>query len=588
MNNRHIQLVLIQPPLPANERHKKVLPLGLGYLASYLRKNIPDASVAILDAQVRNLNLEETLEEASAMGSPGTFWGITYWTTQAPFAAELSRRLKERFHECTIIHGGVHTTIYPEEALENADFAVLHEGEITMLELLRCLSAGGRLTEVNGIAFRENGEVVKTAPQPFIEDLDSLPFPAWDLMEMQRYDTPLHVVGGNRVPIVGSRGCPYNCVYCGSPFMWGRRARWRSPESVLDEMEEIIKRYGIPQFHFWDDNLMLNRPYVVGLCEGICRRGLEVRWTGLTRASHITANADLVPLLARAGCIGLEIGIESANPDTFREIRKQESLQDSLEVARLHKKNGMYPLFTYMAFNPGETISGYYRQARFIDKIHEGLPMPDYWVHHFPFSLYIGQMCTAHPGTQLFDDAPNLGECLAERWEDYHHHRINFVPNSLLEDVPVRNVRRPRDLDLSLALWALYDCFWPDFCASVPEKNQAQTLARFEEAVPRFWRLANGRRTLREIVERMAPQCSLSRKEALQFGAFICLIFGQLGIIMSRKEKDDVRPLTVVRREQIPPRFIKKYRNPFLSQLEKRLGPRLTGLIEAWLPREEA
>ncbi len=550
-----IRVILIQPPLPANERHKKVLPLGLGYLASVIRNSLPDISVVILDAQVRNLGLEETLSEASSLGGPDTIWGITYWTAQAPFARELSIRLKERFPHSTVVHGGVHTTIYPEEALESADYAVLHEGEITFAELVRCLSKKAPPSEIKGIAFKQNGTVVKTPAQPFIDDLDTIPFPAWDLLEMERYDTPLHVVGGPRVPIVGSRGCPYRCIYCGSPFMWGRKVRWRSPKSVLDEMEEIIHRYGISQFHFWDDNLLLNRTYVEGLCEGIRKRNMEVRWTGLTRASHITDNADLIPLLAKSGCIGLEIGIESANPNTFKEIEKQEDLQNILEAARLHKGNKMYPLFTYMAFNPGETISGYYRQARFIDKIHEGLPMPDFWVHHFPFSLYIGQMCTPHPGTKLFQEAPNLGAVLTESWSDYHHHQINFVPNSLLDDTPVKNVKQLRRQDIPLCLWALYDCFWPDFCASVPEEKQDQNLLRFEEAIRLFWQLADGKRTAREIAGCLVSDLSISPKEAMRFGVFICLILGQLGLIKSKSEKGDVKPITAVREDQIPLRF---------------------------------
>jgi anaerobic magnesium-protoporphyrin IX monomethyl ester cyclase len=555
MNTRPILLVLIQPPLPANERHKKVLPLGLGYLASVIRRGFPDASVAILDAQVRNLDLEETLKEASSLGGPDTIWGITYWTAQAPFAHELSLRLKDRFPDSIVIHGGVHTTIYPEESLKSADYAILHEGEISFIELVRCLLKKTAPSGVKGIAFKQDGKVVKTATQPFIENLDSIPFPAWDLLDMERYDTPLHVVGGHRVPIVGSRGCPYRCIYCGSPLMWGRKVRWRSPESVLDEMEEIIRRYGISQFHFWDDNLLLNRSYVEGLCEGIRKRNMKVRWTGLTRASHITNNADLVPLLAKSGCIGLEIGIESANPNTFKEIEKQEDLRNILEVARLHKGNNIYPLFTYMAFNPGETISGYYRQARFIDKIHEGLPLPDFWVHHFPFSLYIGQMCTPHPGTKLFQEAPNLGAVLAKEWSDYHHHQINFVPNSLLDDTPVKNMKQLRDQDIPLCLWALYDCFWPDFCASVPEKEQDRTLSKFDEAIRRFWQLADGKRTVREIAESLASDPSITSQEAMRFGAFICLIFGQLGLIKSNSEKGDVRPITAVREDQIPFRF---------------------------------
>src|SRR3989338_6475585 len=165
------------------------------------------------------------------------------------------------------------------------------------------------------------------------------------------------------MPVIGSRGCPYNCSYCVSPLIWLREVRWRSPENVIEELKEIIKKFQIPQFHFWDDNFLLNREYVIGLCEGILKENLKIKWIGLTRASHVQKNKDLIDLLAKAGCIGLEVGIESANPETFLQIHKEENLAVIEEIAKLQKDNGMYPLFTYMAFNPGETINGYYLQG---------------------------------------------------------------------------------------------------------------------------------------------------------------------------------------------------------------------------------
>ncbi|MCC6450842.1 MAG: cobalamin-dependent protein [Candidatus Aureabacteria bacterium] len=524
-------VVLVQPPLPANERHKRVLPLGLAYLAAFARQRIPGLRLRIVDGQACKLTVPQIAAQVRAE-DPGVV-GITYWTCQAPAAHALSRLLRETAPGAAIVHGGIHPTIYPSAALETADYCIMHEGEETFVELLRLLAGEGRgPAEIAGLAWRDGREPRLNPPRPYIADLDALPFPAWDLLPMDRYDSPLHVVGGRRLPIIGSRGCPYGCTYCGSPLMWGRRVRWRSPENVLAEMKAAIAALGLTQFHFWDDNLMLDRRHIERLCRLIIEEGLAVRWTGLTRASHIARNGDLMGLLARAGCIGLEVGIESANPETFSRIEKDEDLQVIREVARLHKAHGMSPLFTYMAFNPGETISGYYSQARFIDELVSGLP----WYEHFhpmPFPLYTGQFCTPHMGTKLHDEASTLGTVLAERPEEYHHHRINFVPKSLLDDRPARNLPALDLRQYRLCGTALYYSFWDDFNAAVPRERQRETLARYRDSVALFWRLANGDTTIREIGEAIRRRLGVERRQAVRFAAFTALVLGQTGVIVS-------------------------------------------------------
>ena len=524
-------LILVQPPLPANERHKRVLPLGLAYLAAFARARIPGLGVRIIDGQALRLSLDEivsrVLEERAGVV------GIGYWTCQAPAAHALSRALREKAPGAVIVHGGIHATVFPAAALETADYCVTHEGEETLVDLLRMLAGEGRgPAEIAGLAWKDSGAARINPPRSLIADLDALPFPAWDLLPMERYDSPLHVVGGRRLPIIGSRGCPYGCTYCGSPLMWGRRVRWRSPESVLAEIKSAIATLGLTQFHFWDDNLMLDRLHIERLCRLIVDEGLAVRWTGLTRASHIARNGDLLGLLKQAGCIGLEVGIESANPDTFSQIEKDEDLQVIREVARLHKAHGMSPLFTYMAFNPGETISGYYSQARFIDELISGVP----WYEHFhpmPFPLYTGQFCTPHVGTKLHDEAPRLGMVLAEEPGEYHHHRINFVPNSLLDDRPARNLPALDLYQYRLCGMALFYSFWDDFNAAVPRERQRETLARYRDSLALFWALADGRRTLRGIADAVQRRLGIEPRQAVRFVAFTALVLGQTGVIVS-------------------------------------------------------
>lgn len=550
------KVILIQPPFPANERHKRVMPLGLAYLAAYLRLHLPNVETIIIDAQAANLPLDAILDRIGAAYEPEslTIVGLTVWTLQAPFAHELSSHVKKRWPGVVVVHGGIHTSILPEEALRFADYCVMHEGEAAFAELVSTLEKGGGAAGVKGCAWKDGERAVVNPPREFIEDLDSLPFPAWDKLDMGLYDTPLHIVGGPRVPIIGSRGCPYNCIYCGSPFMWRRKLRWRSPLSVIAEMEEIIRRYRIRQFHFWDDNMMLGRDYIEGLCEGILKNKLSIRWTGLTRPSHVIEHADLMPLLKRAGCIGLEIGIESANPRTFEEIGKSEDLDQITRVAELHKRHDMYPMFTYMAFNPGETIYGYWLQARFIDKILAGLPVAEHF-HQTKLPLYIGQFCTPHPGTVLFRDASSKGVILAKGWGDYYHHQINFIPDSLLDDVPLKLKRRLDDLCYALLNYLIQVAFWGDFNCARPQVRQREELRRFKRFAGVFYGACRGDRSVRQIAHGLAKKLKLAESESLRFAAFLSYVLAQMGLIRSAKDGESaaMRERRVADWRDIPP-----------------------------------
>lgn len=569
-----INVIFIQPPFPANERHKKVMPLGLAYLAAYLRHALPEVSTTIIDAQAEDLSLGAILERIGMRYEKEALLivGVTLWTLQAPFAHELSSRIKQGWPDAIVVYGGIHASVLPEESLQFADYCVMREGEVTFTELISALGSGRGAAGVKGCAWRDGGRTVLNPPRDFIEDLDSVPFPAWDKLDMHLYDTPLHIVGGPRVPVIGSRGCPYNCIYCGSPFMWRRKLRWRTAANVLAEMEEIIRRYHIRQFHFWDDNLMLSRDYIEGLCEGIVGRGLSIRWTGLTRPSHVIENADLMPLLKRAGCIGLEIGIESANPRTFAEIGKHEDLDQIAKVAELHKRHDMYPMFTYMAFNPGETIYGYWLQARFIDRILEGLPVAEHF-QPTKFPIYIGQFCTAHPGTGLYSDASHRGIVLADGWGDYYHHQINFIPDSLLDDVPLQLKRRLDGVGCALLNYLIQVAFWSDFNRSRPEREQREELRRFERYTGAFYRMCRGRLSVRQIALRLTRKLRITERESLRFAAFLSYVLAQMGLIRSARDEESavMRERHIAAREEIP-RLLAPAEN-------RRWHERLLGLV---------
>jgi radical SAM superfamily enzyme YgiQ (UPF0313 family) len=525
-----LNVLLVQLPLPGNRRHKRIIPLGPAYLASYLMKHLPEVNVAILDAQVHDLNHADILREAAA--AKWDVIGLSYWTVQRTVAARLSEALRTANPKTLIVHGGVHPTLRPAEALATADLVVVHEGEATLVELCRRLLGREDWSSLRGLAVKDqDGKVRINPPQPALA-LDEIPFPAYHLLPLDRYTTQLHVVGGRRLPIIGSRGCPYACSFCVSPKLWQRRVRFRSPDNIVAEMEYAVHTLDIPRFHFWDDNFTINPNHTRELCEAIVARGLKIEWVCLDRAEHLLRHKDLLPLMKRAGCVGVEIGLESANPDTLRHINKSQELQDSQQAIVALREAGIAPLYTCMAFNPGESIVGYYYQKEFLDQAQVGLPWHSHF-HPLPFPLYIGQFATPYPETPFGDGIETTSRVLLNDDEDRFHHQINTVPLSLLADVPLRTVPQLEKDHLTILLLATRAAFYRDFSledSGVEERRKLWMAAQFYF---RFFAASNGKLTVDQIAKQIRYSGTWDIVYCTRMCAFACYILGQLGLIRS-------------------------------------------------------
>jgi len=257
-------------------------PLGLLYVASYAERNTP-AEVAVLDAQVEGLDFKGIEERVSAFGPDVV--GIQTLTFTLIDAMETARAVKRASEDIHVCMGGPHVNIYPKETLANreVDSVVLGEGEMVFADLVRCLEAGRSLGEVEGVAFRKNGEVVETGRRPFIRDLDALPHPARHLVPYRKYSSAL----ASETPIttmMSSRGCPFRCIFCDRPHL-GKVFRARSPESIVDEMEECEKM-SIREVFFYDDTFNVNRKRVLELCRLIGERGVNLKWDIRARVDY--------------------------------------------------------------------------------------------------------------------------------------------------------------------------------------------------------------------------------------------------------------------------------------------------------------
>lgn len=252
-----------------------------------------------------------------------------------------------------VIVFGPHVALFPEQTICQpfVDAIVLGEPELTFLDI----AERGGFSGCEGVWYKEDGDVVHNEARKPIDNLDQLPFPAWDLMPYHAYD------GGklmrNLKPFVtalSSRGCPYGCVYCPYPVTQGRKSRVRSPENVVDELEWLAHGLGVKAVLFRDPEFALHRDRVLGICEDMLERGVRLAWRCETRMEDL--NEELIALMAKAGCIGINMGVESADEHVLRSVkRKAVPLEQALKVVRTCKKNGIDAFCFFVLGLPGET-----------------------------------------------------------------------------------------------------------------------------------------------------------------------------------------------------------------------------------------
>lgn len=364
-------------------------PLGLAYLAAVLERDGTD--VKIVDGS-RGLSLSEVIDELK--GYVPDVVGISCTTPTFSDAITLGEALRQALPKAVTLLGGAHVTAIPQEALleEVFDIGVTGEGEMTLLELIHSLEDKGSLDKVdleriNGLAFRRDGKVVVTPPRERIKDLDSLPHPARHLLPaLSDYrPTPASYRELPLAVMMTSRGCPFHCTFC-DRGVFGNFTRGHSPERVLDEIEELIHRYGAREIRFFDDTFTFRRERVEQVCNMIIERRLRFPWTCLTRVTAV--NKDLLRLMKEAGCWQVLYGLESGDPRMLKLLNKDTTVEQNEQAVRWALEVGLGVRGDFIIGTPGETMESLENTLAFTKRV--GL---DY-AHFNKFVPY--------PGTELF------------------------------------------------------------------------------------------------------------------------------------------------------------------------------------------
>src|SRR3989338_4099875 len=315
---RNKKVLLINPPESSPGRMTGA-PLGLMYIAAVLQEN--NIPVHILDAFLEGWDsIIPKIKECQ----PGILGIVcpTYGRTQA---IKVARIVKQGFPDIAIILGGHHPTLMGHQLLESyhfIDFVGIGEGEYLMLDLCRELNP----EDIPGLGFRKDNKIIINRLRPNIENLDALPFPAWDLIQPRKYGTHSDFTynGIDLSKEVGadisfSRGCIGKCNFCSNFVMW-KKWRHRSPDKVVDEIESLNRSYSIRCFQFNDDCFSVNKKATLELCSEIIKRKLHIFFCIVTRADCI--DDDILKALKEAGCYMISFGIETASPRLLHIMHK--------------------------------------------------------------------------------------------------------------------------------------------------------------------------------------------------------------------------------------------------------------------------
>ena len=373
-------------------------PLGLAYLAAVLRQRSHD--VHLIDANALRMNPDEVVRESAKL-APDVV-GITCVTPLFPVVTYICRSLKALLPGVPIIVGGPQVTIMPELTAENSafDYGIEGEAEIAMPRLVEAIASGASPDGIGGVLYRKDGEIVRAGPAE-VMPIDEIPPPARDILPNDKYFDM--TTEGHRVSsIMTARGCPYRCAFC-ERYIRGGHYRMRGAESVVDELEQLVKEYGCTEVVIYDDTFTANKRRAAEICEKILGRGLGFRWDCRTRVDCV--DPDLLKLMARAGCSRISFGVESASEDVREAFNKGITIDQVKETFEWTREAGIRILAYFMLGAPAETRESIERTLGLSVELN-----PD-------FAYY--SIVVPYPGTDLYDQAVEEGLIGFDYWKEF-------------------------------------------------------------------------------------------------------------------------------------------------------------------------
>lgn len=419
------KIVLIEPPIPKEKEAGSlkevinILPsLSLGYLAAVLEKNNFD--VQIIDARVLNLDNQELINKLKEIKP--TIVGVTSTVLTISTVIEICKTLKRELNSLVII-GGPHLSSLPRETMKYNcfDVGVIGEGEYTFLEIAQ----KKQFKDINGICYFKNKKLIFTKPREYIKNLDELPFPARHLYPpLKKYNpVPASYKKFPLAHIFTSRGCPHQCTFC-DRTTFGEKFRIRSPNNVVDEIEECLTKYNAKEIKFFDDAFTINKKRVMEICDEIIKRKLKFPWSCLTRVDHVSI--ELLKKMRQAGCWQVSYGLESGSQRILDSMKKGITIEQSRNAVKWAKEAKLNVRAFFILGFPGENLETINETIKFSKELNIDIA-----------SFYT---ITPYPGNELFQTIKKEGKLKHTNYDNYallidmKTTKLAYIPEDITEE----------------------------------------------------------------------------------------------------------------------------------------------------------
>ncbi len=415
------RILLINPPqisdgkfLDGYQGTRPVLPpLGLAYIASYLERQ--GYKVDMFDGMVESASPQEIATRTLSYDMVG----ITSITFQVILTYRVLEEIRRQNPTIPIVVGGPHVSSLPLEPIEKglADFVVIGEGEIAMSQIIKAYESGGDFFAIPGVAFKRDGKIHVPDDSGLVDDIDSLPFPARHLLPMERYRTS--AVRTRRFPamsMITSRGCPMKCTFCFNNKPYRRRVRFVSAPKMIDEMMQLIDKYGAKEIHFWDDNFLMNKNRINEFLKIMESRKLYIPFDceGIINAF----DPEILMRLKKVGCYSVSYGIESGNQRILDLMGKHTTIKEIRRVVKETKALGLDVRGYFLFGLPTETREEILDTIRFA----RSLKLTD-----ATFSLLIPL-----PGTEIYEMVKDESQFMKDYWDKLLLSEISFPKSPLV------------------------------------------------------------------------------------------------------------------------------------------------------------
>jgi anaerobic magnesium-protoporphyrin IX monomethyl ester cyclase len=417
-------------------------PTTLLILAAYVERELPDIEIEVLDCQAEQMNwngLTKYIESSNP--SIVLTSGFTCNTYTCVRTSEIAKQVNE---DITTVVGGIHFSSVPEESLVNfpeIDYIIRGEGEQTLVDLIKTLNNGKKIDKVKGISFRHKEKIIHTPSRPFIKNLDSLPYPAYHLIEdyIKHYHFSMMAGRNTRYMVLeGARGCEYKCSFCTQWNHWGGMWRTKSIKRIADEIEYLNETFGGVFLWFTDDHTKLNvrgKKLYDELKHRKCKDDVMLFFQA--RTDDVARYPDVIKKLREVGTYWIMCGVESHSKEALEEFKKDTKTPDAYKAMKVLNENDVFSHAMFVIGSRRDTYESIEQLRQFSMDIE-----PD-------FAIYTA--LTPFPGTIYFENAKKMG------WiEDFNYSNYDMAHAIMSTETLTRN-------EVQQELWKCYRHFYGSY-----------------------------------------------------------------------------------------------------------------------------